>query len=245
MRTCLQKMICAAMIVALLAVSMVPALAGGSRVTAYVSKNTYVYKKASTSSGRVSISVNTKVYVVGRSGDYCKVQNNSGSSTGFIKTNCLSRNKVSSKSSGSSKSTSSWKSKVVKMNWFSGGNKVLRKGSYGYIYDIRTGISLRIKRMGGSNHADVEPATAADTAKLLRVAGGKFSWNSHAVILRAGNKFVACGINTLPHGSQTIRNNNYNGQFCLHMCGSLTHCSSKENTNHQSSINKAYNWAHK
>ena len=235
MLTRLQKILCGLTLLSLL-VAMTPALA--SSRTAYVTKNTYVYQKASSSSAHIAVAANTKVYVVGSSGSYSKVQNTGRSATGYIKTSCLSSKK-------SSKSSRSWKSKVVKMNWNAGGSSVRRRGSYGYIYDIKTGVSLRIKRMGGTNHADVEPATSADTAKLLKVAGGKFSWKSHAVILKAGGKYVACGINTLPHGNQTIRNNNYNGQFCLHMLGSKTHCSNKENSEHQKSINKAYNWAHK
>jgi hypothetical protein len=91
----------------------------------------------------------------------------------------------------------------------------------------------------------VEPATAADTAKLKRVAGGHFSWRSEAVILKASGKYVACGINTMPHGDQTIYNNHYDGQFCLHMSDSMTHASSKENRHHQSSIDRAYRWAHR
>jgi hypothetical protein len=138
----------------------------------------------------------------------------------------------------------SWKSKVVKLKWFSTGKNVLKRGSYGYIYDITTGIKMRIKRMGGTNHADVEPATKADTAKLKKIAGGKFSWVCHAVILQAGGKYVACSINTMPDGSQTIKDNGYNGQFCLHMVGSLTHGSTKVNPNHQACIEKAYKWAH-
>ena len=211
-----------------------------SRKTRYVSKKTYIYKQASSSAARRSISANTKVYVVGRSGSYYKVQNASGSATGYLKASCVSKSKVSAK-----KSSKAWKSKVVKMDWFGAGQNVLKKGAYGYIYDIDTGIELRIKRMGGHNHADVEPATAADTAKLLRVANGMFSWQTHAVILKAGGKYVACGINTKPHGDQTIHNNNYDGQFCLHMSGSWTHCSKKENAEHQRSINRAYNWAHR
>ena len=210
------------------------------RTAAYISKNTYVYRKASSSSSKRSISTNTKVYVVGKSGGYYKVQNKSGSATGYVKVGCVSKKKVSTSSSNKN-----WKSKVVKMDWFGQGKNVLKKGGYGSIYDIDTGIELRIKRMGGHNHADVEPATAADTAKLLRVAGGHFSWKSHAVILKAGGKYVACGINTEPHGDQTIRNNNYEGQFCLHMCGSITHGSEKVNDAHQRSIDRAYNWAHK
>ncbi len=211
------------------------------RTVGYVNKKTYIYKKASSGSAKRSISTNTKVYVVSKSGSYYKVQNASGSVTGYVKASCLSKSKVSTKKA----SSKAWKSKVVKMDWFKNGKNVLKKGKYGYIYDIDTGIELKIKRMGGHYHADVEPATAADTAKLLRVAKGKFSWKSHAVILKAGGKYVACGINTKPHGDQTIRSNNYDGQFCLHMCGSWTHASSKENQNHQSAINRAYKWAHK
>ena len=218
-----------------------------SRVAAYVSKDTYVYKSASTGSAKKAVATNTRVYVVGKKGAFSQVQNKSGSATGYIKTSCLSKSKVSAKkaSGAAASSDTSWKSKVVKKDWFADGKYVLKKGQYGYIYDIDTGVELKIKRMGGHYHADVEPATSADTAKLLRVAGGKFSWKSHAVILKAGGKYVACGINTEPHGSQTIQNNNYDGQFCLHMSGSWTHASSKENANHQNSIDRAYNWAHK
>lgn len=208
-----------------------------TRCAAYVSKNTYIYRSASASSDRKSISVNTKVYVVGKSGDYYRVQNSSGSVTGYVPDSCLSKSKQSV-------AKSSWKSKVVMLDWFNGGSSVLKTGSYGYIYDIDTGISLRIKRMGGHNHADVEPATASDTANLKKIAGGSFSWDSHAVILYAGGKYVACAINTMPHGDQTISSNGYDGQFCLHMVNSLTHDTETVNESHQSAIKRAYNWAH-
>ena len=212
------------------------ALASGS-YTAYINKKTYVYKKASTSSTRRKVSQNTKVTVTGSSGSFYKVRRSGV--TGYVLKTCVSRSKTTS----TSKSTS-WKSKVVKLDWFKTGKNVLKKGAYGYLYDIATGITLRIKRMGGTNHADVEPATASDTAKLKKIAGGSFSWNSHAVILYAGGKYVACAINTMPHGDQTITNNNYNGQFCLHMVNSTTHGTTSVNVNHQAAINKAYNWAH-
>ncbi len=231
----LQKMICALTIALLLVSLLTPALA--TKTAAYISKGTTVYKSASTRSAHKSVSSKTKVYVTGSTGNYYKVQNAKGTATGYVK--------KSSVTTASKKKSSSWKSQVVKMNWFNGGNNVLRKGAYGYIYDIDTGISLRIKRMGGHNHADVEPATASDTAKLLKIARGRFSWTSHAVILKVGSKYVACAINTLPHGDQTIRNNGYNGQFCLHMSGSLCHGSGKLNASHQYSITRAYNWAHR
>ena len=213
------------------------------RKGAYVNRSTYIYASASTSSSRKAVSVNTKVYVVGKSGSFYRVENSSGSATGYIPTGHLSSGRVST-ASGSAKRSGSWKSRVVKLNWFNGGSSVLPVGSYGYIYDIDTGVVVHIKRMGGTNHADCEPSSRSDTAKLLKIAGGSFSWDSHAVILYANGKFVACGINTKPHGDQTLTGNGYNGQFCLHMAGSKTHGSDTYNTDHQSSVVRAYNWAH-
>lgn len=210
-----------------------------SRYAGYISKsNTYIYKSASTSSAKKKLSVNTKVYVIGKSGSFYRVQNSSGSVTGYVKTSCVSQKKVST-----AKSAAYYKSRVVKMNWYDGGQNVLKKGQYGYIYDIATGQTIRIKRMGGSNHADVEPATKSDTAKLKSWGGG-YSWDSRAVILIANGKYVACAINTQPHGDQTITNNGYDGQFCLHMVGSKTHGSNSVNSAHQAAIEKAYKWAH-
>ena len=216
-------------------------LNSASRYTGYISRSTYIYRSASSSSEKKSIGVNTKIYVVGVSGDYLRVQNASGSVTGYVSASCVSRSKTSTASSGRGRS---WRSKVVALDWFKGGSGVLQTGSYGYIYDIDTGIVVRVKRMGGHNHADMEPASASDTARLKKIAGGSFSWDCIPVILYAGGKYVACSINTKPHGDQTIANNGYDGQFCLHMVNSLTHDSGKVNENHQSAIKKAYNWAH-
>ena len=140
--------------------------------------------------------------------------------------------------------TKAWKSQVVALDWYKGGSEVLKKDAYGYIYDIKTGIVVKIKRMGGHDHADVEPATKEDTKKLLAIAGGEFDWASHGVILYANGKYVACAINTMPHGQQTLKDNNYDGQFCLHMVNSKTHGTGKINVNHQAAIKAAYNWAH-
>lgn len=135
-----------------------------------------------------------------------------------------------------------WRSKVRLMDW-ADGSGLLKNGEYGYIYDIDTGIIVHIKRMGGVNHADCEPAGKSDTAKLKRIAGGDFSWESHAVILYAGGKFVACAINTKPHNDQTIANNGFDGHFCLHMAGSRTTDSGEVNEAHQRQIMRAYRWA--
>ena len=37
--------------------------------------------------------------------------------------------------------------------------------------DVKTGISLQVRRWSGGAHADVEPLTAADTAAFCRIYG--------------------------------------------------------------------------
>lgn len=243
----IQKMISLALLALLLACSASSAMAASFKATVNTS-SAKVYKKASRSSGSVKLKKGTTVSVTAVKGSWARVKKNGH--TGYMPKKYLSvsssvKKKAAAAKKSSKKSSTSWKSKVVKMNWYNGGSHVLKKGSYGTIYDIDTGIKLRIKRMGGHNHADVEPATTTDTAKLLKVAGGEFSWKSHAVILKAGGKYVASAINTLPHGDQTLHDNNYDGQFCLHMTGSKTHGSGKVNSEHQKSIERAYKWAHK
>ena len=135
----------------------------------------------------------------------------------------------------------SWKRKVVAMKWYDGGSRVLDKGDYGALYDIESGLRLKIKRMGGTSHADVEPASKSDTAKLKKMG---YSWDRRPAILYSEGKFVACSFATQPHGDQTISGNGYNGQFCLHMVGSKTHGSDQVDADHQAAIRRAYKWAH-
>ena len=60
-----------------------------NRVKAYAAKSTSVYKTASSSSRLGTLSLGSAVYVVGVSGDYCRIQNRSGSMTGYVKADNL------------------------------------------------------------------------------------------------------------------------------------------------------------
>ena len=78
-----------------------------NRVKAYTSKSTPVYKQASSSSSRLgTLSAASTVYVVGRSGSYYRVQNQSGSVTGYIAGSNLSSRKPSTSGSSASGNTS-------------------------------------------------------------------------------------------------------------------------------------------
>ena len=129
---------------------------------------------------------------------------------------------------------------VVTMDWFkSGVNGMFRKGSTATIVDCYTGARIRIRRVQGTNHADVEPAAASDTAKLKRIYGGKWSWSTRPVILILGGKYIAASINGMPHGNGISKTNGFDGQFCLHTTNSKTHASDSQSRDHQGKVSIA------
>ena len=202
-------------------------------ITGYVTKRVPVYKSASTSSAKYGpLSVGTELKVVGINGSFYQVTN--GKHYGYIQKSAISRTKPST--------STVIASKVQAVDW-STGNRLISKGAYVAIYDIMTGTTFRARRLGGSQHADFEPATVEDTQKMLKIGGGKFSWNSRPVILRVGKTYIAAAINTMPHGASSISENLFDGQFCVHLPGSKTHETNVENANHQAAIKYAYAWA--
>ena len=104
-------------------------------------------------------------------------------------------------------------------------NRIFKVGSIATITDVRTGLSFRVRRRGGSLHADVEPYTKEDTAIMRRIYGGSWSWNRRPIIVRIGGRRIAASMNGMPHGGQSLGNNNFNGHFCLHFSGSKLYCS--------------------
>lgn len=132
---------------------------------------------------------------------------------------------------------------IVKKDFFTSGvQHLLPRGGTAYIIDCATGTKIKIYRLQGTNHFDVEPATASDTARLRQISGGSWSWNSRPVILVAGGQYIAAAINTMPHGEQSIKNNGFDGHFCLHTTNSRTHGTNTVNADHQSSVTQAYAW---
>lgn len=109
------------------------------------------------------------------------------------------------------------------------------------VTDVDTGITYTVYRMGGHNHADVETLTAADTTKLLQTYGGAWSWERRAVIVTCNGHRIAASTNGMPHGQQTIYNNNMDGQVCIHFLNSHTHETNNVDPAHQAMVQKAYN----
>lgn len=204
-----------------------------SAKTAYTNKKCHIYSQPSTSAARKTIPINTKLTYIAAKGKFYYVKVGNYKQKVFILKKYVSKKKT--------KIVSKTSSKVEKLTWEKGKN-VLKNNETASLYSIEKNIELNIKRLGGLNHMDVEPLTSEDTNKLLSIANGSFSWASHPMILKIDGKEIACSINTMPHGAQSISDNNYNGQFCLHLVGSKTHGTNKINEEHQKQIECAYNW---
>ncbi len=59
-------------------------------------------------------------------------------------------------------------------DWWSVVNYAFPRGAVATVTDVDSGITYQVKRTGGSKHADCQPLTAADTAKMKKhmVAAG-------------------------------------------------------------------------
>ena len=78
------------------------------RITAYTAKSAPVYKRASDSSGKLgTLNTGSTVYIVGMSNGFYRIQNRSGSATGYIKPGYLTATRPKTSSGASSGSASS------------------------------------------------------------------------------------------------------------------------------------------
>ena len=107
-------------------------------------------------------------------------------------------------------------SQVQYANWYTTVKAVCKKYPYATVYDIATGISWQVHIFSLGAHADYEPVTASDTARMLKVFGGN-TWNPRAVWVVFSDGSVYLGsTHSNPHGTQHTRDNNFDGHSCLH-----------------------------
>ena len=91
-----------------------------------------------------------------------------------------------------------------------------RSYPYATVYDFATGISWQVHIFSLGAHADYEPVTANDTARMEKVFNGN-TWNPRAVwvIFSDGSIYIG-STHSMPHEVQHVRDNNFNGHSCLH-----------------------------
>ena len=138
-----------------------------------------------------------------------------------------------------------------KIDWWTGGiNTLWARGTNYKIYDVKTGIVWWAHRWAGGYHADVEPLTAADTARLCKAYGvtsaseikSKNLYQRRPCLVTIGNRTFACSLYGVPHNPEgdTISNNDMTGQVCIHFTNSWTHSGKKVDSLHTSAIQYAW-----
>ena len=107
-------------------------------------------------------------------------------------------------------------SKVIYANWYTTVKAVCRNYPYATVFDYTTGISYQVHIFSLGAHADCEPVTANDTARMLKVFGGN-TWNPKAVwVIFADGSIYMASTHSNPHGTQHTRDNNFDGHMCIH-----------------------------
>lgn len=117
-------------------------------------------------------------------------------------------------------------------------NRLLPKYTKFTVLDTETGLSFKVQRRAGSNHADVQPLTKADTAIMKKIYSGKWSWKRRSIIVQYKDNWIAASMHGMPHGAGALPNN-FPGHFCIHFYGSTTHKTNEMDLSHKLMVLKA------
>ena len=105
---------------------------------------------------------------------------------------------------------------VVYEYWYSTVRSACRQYPYATVYDYSTGISWQVHMFSYGKHAEAEPLTAADTAKLEQAFGGN-TWTPKAVwVIFADGTVRMATTHSMPHEVQHTTDNNFPGHLCIH-----------------------------
>jgi len=132
-------------------------------------------------------------------------------------------------------------------NLMQGSNKFSKRGDTAKLEKARSGLEMTIylQSMGSSTHLDAEPLTKNDTKILAAWYGvadaNKINYRRIPVWLRIGDKTYAASLYGEGHGVEYVKDNDFNGQFCVHMLGSRTSGSRLVDAQHQETVREAYN----
>ena len=212
---------------------------------AYVaSERAKVYNAKGKGVGKLSR--NAQVTVLAVKDDVCKIS--VGGRKGYMKKGDLSTKQAgqpaasvqaeAASSSGSAATPA--RGTAREMDWWNSDiQKIFPRGGTATVTDVDTGLAWKEQRRGGTNHADVQPVTAADTAALKQAYGGTWSWARRAIFVTVNGENYAASMNGMPHGGGSISDNDFNGHHCIHFTNSRTHGSDRVCALHQAAIKKA------
>jgi peptidoglycan hydrolase-like protein with peptidoglycan-binding domain len=129
-------------------------------------------------------------------------------------------------------------------------NRAWKKGTDCKVIDLDTGKSYKMRRVGGSNHADVAPPDKSNNNIFKSTYGKNYpNWYRRAVVVNIpGLGWVAASTNGEPHGSTGVPGNGMTdptdgsvGQVCFHFLNSKGHGHAVIDPAHQYQVYRAAN----
>ncbi len=102
-------------------------------------------------------------------------------------------------------------------------NALFTSGMTVTVTDWSSGTTFQMKRIGGTNHADVETVTADDTDKFWDCFGDKSNWGEkRPVLVSIGGVNYAASLYAHPSGAEEIGDNDVSGHTQLYFYGSTS-----------------------
>lgn len=108
------------------------------------------------------------------------------------------------------------------VDWFLDGRYLIKRNDVFLITDVQTGLQFKVKMLGGINHSDVEPLTAADTATMKKLFP-TWGWTPRPVVIFHKGINFAASLSGMPHSFDSIADNNVTGHFDLYLYHSIGH----------------------
>ncbi|MDP2892513.1 MAG: LysM peptidoglycan-binding domain-containing protein [Bacillota bacterium] len=108
------------------------------------------------------------------------------------------------------------------VDWFRDGQYLLHRNDVFLLTDCATGLQFKVQMIGGVNHSDVEPLTAADTAVMKKLFP-VWKWDPRPVVVFSNGMNIAASLSGMPHAPDTIAGNNAAGLFDMYLYNSTGH----------------------
>lgn len=165
---------------------------------------------------------------------------------------------TTAKSASNNEAVNSSNTKVELLDWWKDAQYVFPRGASAVVQDSYTGKTFKIVRTMGTNHADCEAATKADTEIIKSIWGG-FSWARRPVIVIINGRRLAASMSAMPHAGidalpayktvdnrsdgygtgenlDVIKGNGMDGHFDIHFLNSTRHKDNQVDPQHQTMV---------
>lgn len=118
-------------------------------------------------------------------------------------------------------------------DWFEEVDGAFPVGATATVVDFNSGTTFKMKRTGGTNHAEVEPINGDEYKKYIKSFGEEPNWEKRSVLVKVGGKTYAASLFGNQMGDDNVPDNVMAGHTCLYFWGSKSHALGFMDKEHQ------------